>query len=148
MLQAARYWADVCQHVDRPDFATDPRFADQAGIDANVEAAVAMLREAIGAQPLAHWTERFATLSGPWAPVQDTVQLASDAQIRSNGFIGTVTADDGSQYELVVNPVQFDEHPADLRRAPLFAEHTDQVLEGLGLDWDRILELKVEGTVT
>ena len=148
MLQAARYWADVCRHVDRPDFADDPRFADQAGIDANFEAAAEMLTEAIGAQPLAHWTERLATLSGPWAPVQDTVQLASDAQIRSNGFIAPVTADDGSGYELVVNPVQFDEHPPELRRAPLFAEHTDQVLEGLGLDWDRILQLKVDGTVT
>jgi crotonobetainyl-CoA:carnitine CoA-transferase CaiB-like acyl-CoA transferase len=106
-----------------------------------------MLREAIGAQPLAHWTDRFATLSGPWAPVQDTVQLASDAQIRSNGFIASVTAEDGSDYELVVNPVQFDEQPPALRRAPSFAEHTDQVLEGLGYDWDRIIELKVDGTV-
>jgi crotonobetainyl-CoA:carnitine CoA-transferase CaiB-like acyl-CoA transferase len=148
MLQAARYWADVCRHVGRPELAEDPRFADQAGIDVNYEAAAEALREAIGAQPLSFWTERLATLSGPWAPVQDTVQLASDAQIRSNGFIAPVTAEDGSEYELIVNPVQFDEQPPALRRAPLFAEHTDQVLEGLGLDWDRIMELKVEGTVT
>ncbi len=28
---------------------------------------------------LAEWSERFATLAGPWAPVQDTLQAAEDA---------------------------------------------------------------------
>ena len=147
MLQAARYWVDVCEHVDRPDLATDPRFADQAGIDANYEAAAEMLREAIGAKPLAHWTERFATLSGPWAPVQDTVQLASDAQIRSNGFIGTVTADDGSTYELVANPVQFDEQPPAPSKGPEAGQHTEEILLERGIPWERIAELKKSGAI-
>lgn len=147
MLQAARYWADVCRHVDRPDLADDPRFATQADIDANYQEAIALLQEAIGAKPLAHWTARLATLSGPWAPVQDTVQLASDAQIRSNGYLQPVVAEDGTDFELVASPVQFDEQSPELRRAPLFAEHTDDVLQGLGYDWDRIIELKVDGTV-
>jgi crotonobetainyl-CoA:carnitine CoA-transferase CaiB-like acyl-CoA transferase len=147
MLQAARYWADVCRHVDRPDLAEDPRFATQDDIDANHQVARELLQEAIGAQPLSYWTAKLATLSGPWAPVQDTLQVSDDAQIRSNGFLCPVTADDGSEYELVANPVQFDEQPPALRRAPLFAEHTDQVLEDLGYDWDRIIELKVDGTV-
>jgi crotonobetainyl-CoA:carnitine CoA-transferase CaiB-like acyl-CoA transferase len=148
MLQPTRYWADVCRHIDRPDLADDPRFATQEGIDANLDVAVTALREAIGAQPLEHWTKRFATLSGPWAPVQDTLQLSDDAQIRSNGFLQTVVAEDGSEFELVANPVQFDEAAPELRRAPQFAEHTDDVLQGLGLDWDRIVQLKVDGAVT
>ena len=44
--------------------------------------------------------------------------------------------------------MQFDEQPPELRRAPQFAEHTEQVLTDLGLDWDEILALKVEGAVT
>ena len=147
MLQPMRYWADVCTHIDRADLIDDPRFADQAGIDANHADASALIQEAIGAQPLSFWTERFATLSGPWAPVQDTLQVGADAQIRANDYIATVTADDGTEYELVASPVQFDEQAPHLNRAPLFAEHTDQVLEGLGLDWDAIIQLKVDGVV-
>ncbi len=147
MLQAARYWADVCRHVDRPELADDPRFATQEDIDANHEVARELLAEAIRAQPLSYWTAKLATLSGPWAPVQDTLQLSEDAQIRSNGFLQSVTAEDGSEFELVANPVQFDEAPPSLRRAPAFAEHTDQVLEDLGYDWDSIIEMKVDGTV-
>ena len=148
MLQPMKYWADVCQHIDRPELATDPRFATQADLDANAQVAIDILREAIAAKPLPEWTERFATLKGPWAPVQDTLQAGADAQIRSNGYIASVTADDGSSYELVTNPVQFDEADTVLRRAPLFAEHTDQVLADLGLDEDQILQLKIDGAVT
>ena len=32
--------------------------------------------------------------------------------------------------------------------APAFAEQTDEILLELGLDWDRIIELKTAGAVT
>lgn len=41
MLQPGKFWADVCHHIDRPELAGDPRFADAARIDANTEAGVA-----------------------------------------------------------------------------------------------------------
>jgi crotonobetainyl-CoA:carnitine CoA-transferase CaiB-like acyl-CoA transferase len=148
MLQPTRYWADVCRHIDRRDLADDPRFATFEGIQAHAEEAVAALREAFAAHPLAWWTTRLAGLSGPWAPVQDTLQVGADPQVRSNGYIATVTAEDGSEYELVTSPVQFDERPPALRRAPAFAEHTDDVLAGLGYDGDRIIALKVDGAVS
>lgn len=148
MLQPTRYWADVCRHIDRPDLADDPRFASADAIAEHAQEAMDLLQEAFAAQPLPYWTARLATLSGPWAPVQDTMQLRDDAQIRANGYLAPVRADDGTEYELVVNPVQFDEEPPELRPAPAFAEHTDEVLQDLGLDWDRIVELKIGGAVT
>jgi crotonobetainyl-CoA:carnitine CoA-transferase CaiB-like acyl-CoA transferase len=148
MLQPTRFWADVCGHVDRPDLADDERFATAEGIEAHAAEAVAALREAFASQTLAYWTRRLATLSGPWAPVQDTLQVGDDPQVRGNGYIATVAAEDGSSFELVTSPVQFDERPLALRRAPAFAEHTDEVLAGLGLDQDRILALKLDGAVT
>jgi crotonobetainyl-CoA:carnitine CoA-transferase CaiB-like acyl-CoA transferase len=148
MLQPMRYWRDFCQHIDRPELADDERFSTYEAMQANNDACVALIREAIAAQDLAHWTARFATLSGPWAPVQDTLQAGADAQIRANGYLAEVAADDGSTYELVASPVQFDEEATPLRRAPKFAEHTDQVLTDLGLDTDQILQLKIDGAVT
>jgi crotonobetainyl-CoA:carnitine CoA-transferase CaiB-like acyl-CoA transferase len=51
-------------------------------------------------------------------------------------------------YDLVANPVQFDETPPELTRAPDSGEHTDEILEkDLGLDWDRIIQLKADNTV-
>ncbi|MDT5058526.1 MAG: hypothetical protein QOJ56_356, partial [Mycobacterium sp.] len=48
----------------------------------------------------------------------------------------------------VANPVQFDVSAPQTRPAPGFAEQTDEILLELGLDWDRIIELKSAGAVT
>jgi crotonobetainyl-CoA:carnitine CoA-transferase CaiB-like acyl-CoA transferase len=55
---------------------------------------------------------------------------------------------DGVRRQMVTNPVQFDETPAELQRGPLFAEHTDEVLRELGLTDEKLIELKIAGAVT
>ncbi|OBY31038.1 CaiB/BaiF CoA transferase family protein [Mycolicibacter kumamotonensis] len=143
MMQPTKFWADVCRHMDLEHLIDDPRFATVEDVAANTAAAVELLREAMAKRTLADWTERFATLSGPWAPVQDTLQAAQDAQIRANDYI--VQA---GELELVANPVQFDVTAPETGPAPGFAEQTDEILTDLGLDWDRIIELKTVGAVT
>ena len=143
MMQPTKFWADVCRHVDLPELADDARFATVESIAANTSDAVELLTKAIAARTLAEWSERFATLAGPWAPVQDTLQAADDAQIRANEYV--VRA---GELELVANPVQFDVAAPQTGPAPGFAEQTDDILMELGLDWDRIIELKTAGAVT
>jgi crotonobetainyl-CoA:carnitine CoA-transferase CaiB-like acyl-CoA transferase len=143
MMQAGKFWADVCRHIDQPDLADDPRFDSGEKIAANTAEAVQILSKAIAARTLAEWSERFATLAGPWAPVQDTLQSAADAQVRANEYV--VQA---GELELVANPVQFDVAAPQSGPAPGFAEQTDEILLELGLNWDRIIELKTIGAVT
>ncbi|WP_410872858.1 CaiB/BaiF CoA transferase family protein [Nocardia sp. A7] len=143
MLQPAKFWADVCRHIDRPELAQDPRFRDAASIAEHTAAAVAILRGVIGGRTLAEWTQRFATLAGPWAPVQDSLQLLSDAQIRANDYVLPA-----GELELVASPVQFDVEPPRVRPGPEFAAQTEEILLELGLDWDQIITLKTAGAVT
>jgi crotonobetainyl-CoA:carnitine CoA-transferase CaiB-like acyl-CoA transferase len=143
MLQPGKFWADVCQHIDRPELADDPRFVTVEQLAANTGEAVKLLQEVIGARTLAEWAERFATLAGPWAPVQDTLQAGSDAQVRANEYILPA-----GELELVSSPVQFDVTAPRLRPAPEFAAQSEEILLELGLDWDRIIALKEAGAVT
>ncbi|MDR3665069.1 MAG: CoA transferase [Mycobacterium sp.] len=143
MMQPAKFWADVCMHMELDDYIDDPRFATAQSFAENTPAAVEILREAMAKRSLPEWSERFATLAGPWAPVQDTLQAAQDAQVRANEYI--VQA---GELELVANPVQFDVAAPHTGGAPGFAEQTDDILQELGLDWDRIIELKTAGAVT
>ncbi len=143
MLQPTKFWADVCRHIDRPELADDPRFATAEGFREHTEEAAAILREVIGSRTLPEWTEKFATLAGPWAPVQDALQVGADHQVRENEYI--VQA---GELELVANPVQFDVQAPETRGAPEFAAQTEEVLMELGYDWDRILALKAASVVT
>jgi crotonobetainyl-CoA:carnitine CoA-transferase CaiB-like acyl-CoA transferase len=143
MMQPTKFWADVCRHIEREDLIDDPRFATAESIAEHTAEAVEILREVMATRTLPEWSARFATLSGPWAPVQDTLQAAQDAQVRANEYI--VAA---GELELVANPVQFDVAAPQTGPAPAFAEQTDEILLELDLDWDRIIELKTAGAVT
>lgn len=143
MLQPTKFWADVCRHIGRPELAADPRFGTAADIAANTQEAVAILREAFASGTLAEWTQRLTTLSGPWAPVQDSLQVGDDPQIRANEYL--VRA---GELELVSNPVQFDVTAPELAPGPEFAAQTEEILLELGLDWERVIALKTAGAIT
>ncbi len=143
MLQPTKFWADVCRHVDRPDLIDDPRFATGELIAANTAEAVEILRKTIATRTLAEWSERFATLSGPWAPVQDSLQVVDDAQVQANEYM--VQA---GELKLAASPVQFDVASPASGPAPQFAAQTEEVLLELGLSWERIIALKTAGAVT
>ena len=66
----------------------------------------------------------------------------------ANGNVQAIVDADGKDRELVASPVQFDETPPTLRRAPQFAEHTDEVLRELGRTDEMLIELKLAGAIT
>jgi crotonobetainyl-CoA:carnitine CoA-transferase CaiB-like acyl-CoA transferase len=149
MLQGDRFWPEVCQLIGRTDLITDERFATSKDRFINRVECIAILREAFGARTLDEWRTRMTALEGAWAVVQTPAEVLKDPQVRENGYVRAVTGKDGeTTYDLVANPVQFDETPPELTRAPDSGEHTDEILEKeLGLDWDAILALKLNNTV-
>jgi crotonobetainyl-CoA:carnitine CoA-transferase CaiB-like acyl-CoA transferase len=146
-LQAARYWPEACEVVGRPELAHDPRFADTPSIMANAPLGHELLQEAFAEHTLAEWRERLSGFSGQWAVVQDTIEVASDPQTVANGYVSTCHTAGGTEFRLATAPVHYDGEPPRPARAPEFNEHCDAILEGLGLDIDTIIDLKVRGII-
>jgi crotonobetainyl-CoA:carnitine CoA-transferase CaiB-like acyl-CoA transferase len=146
-LQAGKYWPPLCEVIGRPELATDPRFADHATLLANNADAIAILDEVFASATLDEWRDRLASFVGQWAVVQDTLEAADDPQTVANGYLQDCTTADGTPFQLVAVPVQYDEQPAVPGRAPEFNEHGDEILAGIGLDWDTIIDLKLRGVV-
>jgi crotonobetainyl-CoA:carnitine CoA-transferase CaiB-like acyl-CoA transferase len=146
-LEADRYWADFCRLIGREELADDPRFVDLPARRANSAACVAELDAEFARRTLAEWKELLAGIDAPWAPVQAVAELLEDPQVLANGYIGEVVVEGGPSYRLPAVPVQFDNQPPVLRRAPEQGEHSEAVLAELGYDWDDIVKLKDAGVI-
>lgn len=148
MLQPGKYWADACRHLGREDLVTDPRFDTAEKLMANAMEAGALVAEAIASKPFSHWVEALQTMEGQWAPVNSPLEVSRDPQVRANGYILPIVDDEGNARELVSSPVQFDMTPFEISRGPLFAEHTDEIVLGLGHTEEELLQLKIDGAIT
>jgi crotonobetainyl-CoA:carnitine CoA-transferase CaiB-like acyl-CoA transferase len=148
MLQPGRYWAEFCKLAGRGELGTDERFDSTEKLMANAAEAADIVAELIASRPLEEWVEILSRGEGQWSVVQNAWEVGQDPSLRANGLIAPVVDADGVDRELVASPVQFDETPAGITRAPQFAEHTDEVLRSLGLSDEELIALKIDGAAT
>jgi crotonobetainyl-CoA:carnitine CoA-transferase CaiB-like acyl-CoA transferase len=143
---ADRDWADLCEHLGRPDMATDPRFATAEDRMVNGSEATPILDEIFAGGTLDEWKQVLVTIKGAWAPVQTPREAYDDPQTIANGFLRHVDYPDGG-LKIPVPPILFDEEAGDPPPAPDFAAHTDELLRELGHDDDDIARLRAVGAV-
>ena len=147
MLQAVRFWPELLTALDRPDLASDERFATPEGMFENRAEATRLLDEIFASRTLDEWKDALAGISGVWSPVQQGLDLYDDVQVQANGYFGDAETSAGNPFQLVTNPVQFDEQPNAIERAPELGEHTDDVLRAAGLDDEAIIQLKIDNAI-
>jgi crotonobetainyl-CoA:carnitine CoA-transferase CaiB-like acyl-CoA transferase len=148
MLQPTRYWPEFCRLMGLNDLAEDPRFISIEAMAEHSDIAQRLVEQAIGNLTFAECRTLLRKGRGQWAPVQDAWEIANDEALTANGRIAEIVDAEGHPQKLVANPVKFDDDRANLARAPQFAEHTDGVLRELGIDDDRLIELKIAGAIT
>ena len=125
----------------------DDLYRDMKKLMANADEAREIIVAEMGSRTVAEWRDRFKTLEGPWAVVQNALEVGNDPQLRANGYIAEVVDSNGKMQHLVANPVQFDETSPDLSHAPDHGQHTEEVLLELGLTWPEIAGYKESGAI-
>ena len=140
-LEADRHYPGLVAAIDRPDLATDERFADAKARKDNAEAFVAELDEVFRSRSMEYWAATFDEHDVWWSPANSIAEVLDDPQVHASG--GLVQVDgpagpdgsDGEAVRSVNSPITFRDRP--LRRtaaAPQVGEHTEQVLAELGID--------------
>ncbi len=142
-------WHALAGVIGRPDLAADPTLSSLAGR----RAAHDRLDEAIAAwaagQDLAAAVERLVAVGVPAAPARDPRLTVRNPQFAARGFHEVVD-------HPATGPIPIPAQPFRVRgvdrwitsRAPLFGEHTDEVLtELLGLSRGDLATLHADGTV-
>ncbi len=148
MLQPGPLIRDTFTHLGIPEAADDPRFSTAEALMTNADAAGALITGAIASQPGTYWREHLKSMKGQWAEFRSTLDLVNDPQALANNLTVEIQTASGKTIRVVRGPVQFDDHVPDSSGAPQVGEHTELVLAELGIDWDRIGELKAKGAIT
>src|SRR5438270_2832514 len=66
-----KFWERLCDAIERPDLATDPRFADFAGRNDNRDVLLPILDELFARRPSAEWLELLEAAQIPSARIND-----------------------------------------------------------------------------
>jgi crotonobetainyl-CoA:carnitine CoA-transferase CaiB-like acyl-CoA transferase len=142
-------WQALCQAIEQPGLAMDPRFRDAAARKANEPA----LDQIIGAWCASRdrWaiTRALATAGVPAFPSMSMRDLIDDPHLNARGCFTHWQHPEVGQRTLMGPPWRFTNRPNGLgNHAPLLGQHTDTVLtELLGLKSAQRARLRAEGVV-
>ncbi len=129
-----KFWASVCEALERPDLKTDPRTRSNVDRCAHREFVDAELQSIFAGRPTQEWLARLAKFNVPCAPVQDLNHaLRHDPQVRHNQTIVAVEHPTAGTVETLALPVHFHGTPAQYRKPPpRLGEHSVEVLREFG----------------
>jgi len=137
----------LCEIIDNPSLARDPRFADRKDRLANRSALTAELEVAFATAPTNEWVEKLTTNGVPTGPVWSVPEALAHPQLADRGLLQTHRV--GSEdLQLVGIGVKLDGiAPGVDSPPPTLGEHTNDILSELGYDKAQISGLKEEGAI-
>ena len=138
----------LCEVIDRPEWASDDRYAHNADRVANREEIEALIAKRFVTRTRDEWTEALSATNIPHGPVNSVADaLASPHAIAREMVIDVGHPTLGSFRSLGL-PIRLSATPLSIRRhPPLLGEHTDEVLVELGYDQQAVTDLRRAGVV-
>jgi crotonobetainyl-CoA:carnitine CoA-transferase CaiB-like acyl-CoA transferase len=145
VLRAEKGWEPFTRAIERPELASDPRFATFESRQANAAELVAILDAVFASRDWAAWRERLKSYGVTFGPIARIEDVKGDQQMSAAEVIVPMAE---GPFRTVSNPVFVAGQPkVPAGRAPTLGEHTDEILRGLGYDAAGITELRRLGVI-
>ena len=141
-----RLFARLCEVLEVPELALDPRFAANAARTDNRDALKAALEAALARCGTADWTAALEAAGVPVSPVAGIADVFADPQISARNMLVEAAAADG--FRVTGTPVKMAgvDDPPGRPGAPALGEHREAVLrELLAYSPERIADLETAG---
>jgi crotonobetainyl-CoA:carnitine CoA-transferase CaiB-like acyl-CoA transferase len=124
-----RQFAALCGALDRPGWATDPRFDHPAGRVVHRDALLALLRERLLQAPVAHWLALLEAADVPSGPVNELPQVFADPQVKHRGLLVQSQHPQAGPLPLLASPLRLSATPVtDYPAPPTVGQHTRELL--------------------
>jgi crotonobetainyl-CoA:carnitine CoA-transferase CaiB-like acyl-CoA transferase len=144
-----RNWLRTLEAIGAPELADDPRFRDNAGRMAHLKELEAEFAKRLRTRPSEHWLNLLEEKGVPCGPVNTMLQALSDPQTLAREMVVEVEHTTLGPVKTLGLPVKFSQTPGKVRSgAPLYGEHTREILAEYGFSSDEIDAFAREGVVT
>lgn len=136
----------LCDLLGCPEFGKDPRFLTGHDRMANLDTLIDLLNARFRERTTAEWLERLEAVGIPAGPVLSINEMLVHPQTRARDMVVAVDHPVAGRVETIGVPAKFSETPTEVALpAPLYGQHTREVLSEAGFSKSEIDGLIAEG---
>ncbi len=141
-------WKRLCQAIDAPELADDPRFVTNIDRLAHREEQDALLEAIFARFTAAELIQRINRAGVPGGPINTVDQIIADPQVQHLGMVPNVPHPDIPELQLAGIPIHLSRTPGAIQSSPpQLGEHTDEILDELGYAHEVVARLRQDNVV-
>ncbi len=141
-------WLRMLEALNAPELAGDPRFKSGADRMGHLKELETELAKRFRTKPAKYWLDALEDKGVPCGPVNDMLQALADPQTLAREMVVEVEHSALGPVKTLGLPVKFSATPGKVRTgAPLYGEHTREVLYACGFDDQQIERFEKEGAI-
>ena len=138
-----RQFASLCEILGIPELAEDENYRTNEMRVRNRRQLTEILENRIRLKPVAEWMKRLSESTIPCGPINTLDQVFADPQIAAREMVVDVKHPEAGVVKLVGSPLKLSRTKVEVKRHPPIAgEHTEEILQELGLSTEEINHLK------
>lgn len=142
----SKIWERFCHILGAPEWIDDPRYHDKPSRSVHRDSLNAEINLRLATQDRAHWVEKFNAGGVACGLISDMREVFAEPQIAHLGMVKEVVSERLGPQRLVGQPVQLERTPSTIvRAAPRRGQHTEEILQELGIPADHIAHMKEQG---
>ncbi len=138
-----------CELAGAADLADNPAFSTNPQRVANRDDLIPLIKQLMQQNSSDWWLTQLESCGVPCGPINTLDQVFSDPQVQHRNMQVDLQHPEIGSVPGVANPVKFSATPVEHRSAsPLLGEHSDEVLQQLGLDAAEIAKLRQDRVIS
>ena len=147
-VAGAETWQRFCKALGRADWAEDENLASNAKRAERRDQLNADIAEMMAEKDTSEWVEVLTEAGVPCGPIYRIDEMFEDPQVQHLGVAKSLTTEPFGETKAMAQPFELTRTPSSFAASPpIRGQHTDEILEELGLDAQQCADLKKQSVI-